>query len=178
MIRGFNLRTLTPQWSLRSLRKHQQLRINEEDELKSSQLLWTPQSTYDLVGKFIHWVRLTESQKDTGLSQSQLRSPAKTISPSSSLPPSAWWITEVWRGILLCCSPKGFFPFFPVKGCFGVFPDPMSGQRSGMSICTEALWGTFVICENGLYKIHWIELSLDRRCVGDCNALFEADGGR
>ena len=30
------------------------------------------------------------------------------------------------RGILLCCSPEGFFPFFPVKGYFwGVFPDPM-----------------------------------------------------
>jgi len=23
-----------------------------------------------------------------------------------------------WRGILLCCSPEGFFPFFPVKGFF------------------------------------------------------------
>jgi len=22
------------------------------------------------------------------------------------------------RGILLCCSPEGFFPFFPVKGFF------------------------------------------------------------
>jgi len=22
-------------------------------------------------------------------------------------------------------SPEGFFPFPPLKGCFGVFPDPM-----------------------------------------------------
>jgi len=42
-----------------------------------------------------------------------------------------------WRGILLCCSPEGSFPFFPVKGCLGVFPDPMWGQRSGMSMCTD-----------------------------------------
>jgi len=43
--------------------------------------------------------------------------------------------------------------FFPVKGCLGVVPDPMWGQRSGMSMCTDckALWDTFVICENGLY---------------------------
>jgi len=25
------------------------------------------------------------------------------------------------RGILLCYSPEGFFPFFPVKGLFGSF---------------------------------------------------------
>jgi len=26
-----------------------------------------------------------------------------------------------WRGILLCCSPEGFFPFFPREGLFGSF---------------------------------------------------------
>jgi len=30
-----------------------------------------------------------------------------------------------WRGILLGCSPEGFFPFSPLKGYLGVFPDPM-----------------------------------------------------
>jgi len=41
-----------------------------------------------------------------------------------------------------------------------VFPDPMWGQRSGCRTCTDckALWGTFVICDIGLYKINWIEL--------------------
>jgi len=27
-----------------------------------------------------------------------------------------------WRGILLCCSSQGFFPFSPLKGYLGVFP--------------------------------------------------------
>jgi len=51
--------------------------------------------------------------------------------------------------------------FAPVKGCLGVVPDPMWGFGSGMSMCTDckALWGKFVICENGLYKINWIELN-------------------
>jgi len=53
---------------------------------------------------------------------------------------------------------KGSSLFFPVKGCLGVVPDPMWGQRSGMSMCPDckALWDTFVNCENGLY---WIELN-------------------
>jgi len=68
-----------------------------------------------------------------------------------------------WRGILLSCSPEGFFIFFYLERVFfcllGVFPDPMWGQRSGMSMCTDckALWGEFVICGNGLYKINCIE---------------------
>jgi len=41
-----------------------------------------------------------------------------------------------WRGILLCCSPEGFFPFFPCE-CFffnfwGVFP----GEES---VCYQPL---------------------------------------
>jgi len=66
-----------------------------------------------------------------------------------------------WRGILLCCSPDGCFSFSPMKGCLGVFPDLMWGPGTGMSMCTDckALWGKFVICENGLYKINWIELN-------------------
>jgi len=62
-----------------------------------------------------------------------------------------------WRGILLCCSPEGFFTFFPMKGCLGVFPDPMWGQRSGMSICTDckALWDKFVIM-GYTNKLNWI----------------------
>jgi len=65
-----------------------------------------------------------------------------------------------WRRILLCCSPECFLHFIPVKGCLGVVPDPMRGSGTGMSMCTEckALWDTFVICENGQYKINWIEL--------------------
>jgi len=41
----------------------------------------------------------------------------------------------------------------------------MWGQRSGMSMCTDckALWGKFVICEDGLCKINWIELII--RCL-------------
>jgi len=49
-----------------------------------------------------------------------------------------------------------FLPCFP---CFlGVFPNPMWGPGTGMSMCTDckALWGKFVIRENGLYKINWI----------------------
>jgi len=43
--------------------------------------------------------------------------------------------------------------FFPLKGYFlflGVVPDPMWGQRSGMSMCTDckALWGEFVMCDS------------------------------
>jgi len=54
-----------------------------------------------------------------------------------------------------------FLHFFPLKGCLEVVPGPMWGQRSGMSMCTDckALWDTFVICENGLYNINWIELN-------------------
>jgi len=66
-----------------------------------------------------------------------------------------------WRGILLCCSPEGFFLFFPMKGYLGDFPDPMWGFGTGMSMFTDckALSGKFVMCENGLYKINWIELN-------------------
>jgi len=113
-------------------------------------------------------------------------------SAHSSLPPSAWWIMEVWIVVhayyqlfihsvmfiewvltLICSSGHmtsivlsilerdpplllswRFLTFFPLKGYLGVVPDPMWGQRSGMSICTDckALWDTFVIRENGLYK--------------------------
>jgi len=41
-----------------------------------------------------------------------------------------------WRGVLLCCSPEGFFTFSSERFFFdllGVVPDPMWGQRSGMS---------------------------------------------
>jgi len=55
-----------------------------------------------------------------------------------------------WRGILLCCSPEGFFLLL------GVIPDPMWGQRSGMSDC-KALWGEFVNCDIWRYKINWIK---------------------
>jgi len=59
---------------------------------------------------------------------------------------------------------KGSSLFFPWKGFFyflGVVPDPMWGQRSGMSMYTDckALWGEFVFCDNGLYKINCIELN-------------------
>jgi len=58
-----------------------------------------------------------------------------------------------WRGVLLCCSPEGFFTFFPPLKCFffyslGVVPDPMwEVKGQGCRMCTEckALWGKFVI---------------------------------
>jgi len=60
---------------------------------------------------------------------------------------------------------KGFFYFG------GVVPDPMWGQRSGMSMCTDckALWGKFVICDFGLYKINWTEFV--NLCVCICVSL-------
>jgi len=68
-----------------------------------------------------------------------------------------------WRGILLCCSPEGFFPFFPVFWEFFQIRCEVKGLRSGMSMRTDsqALWGKFVICENGLYEINWIEKKRD-----------------
>jgi len=161
---------------------------------------------------------------------------------SSSLPPSVWWITEVWmpttnyamallmlRPLLLstsiclmdhrgldrgpcllptthtlchihwmCCNsvmiPSGHMTFILLsilerdpplllswrflslfslwKGCLGVFPDPVWGQRSGMSMCTDckALWGKCVIRENGLHKINWIELNTFSMWI--CTYLF------
>jgi len=43
----------------------------------------------------------------------------------------------------------------------GVFPDPMwkvKGQGCRMWTDCKALWGRFVICDIGLYKINWIKL--------------------
>jgi len=106
-----------------------------------------------------HFVRMATGD-DTGVCSDWLLVCNKDENRSSSLPPSAWWIMEVWivvhadyqlfihsvifiecvfnsnvslwshdiyctcpswRGILLCCSPEGFFTFFPVKGLFGSF---------------------------------------------------------
>jgi len=64
------------------------------------------------------------------------------------------------RGILLCCSPQGFFLFFLWKVYFsflGVFPDPMCEVKGqGCRMCTDckAHWGKFVICNIRLYKIN------------------------
>jgi len=71
-----------------------------------------------------------------------------------------------WKGILLCCSPEGFFTFFPVKGFISIFwwffliRCEVKGQ--GCFMCTDcrALWGRFLICDVGLYKINWIELNV------------------
>jgi len=53
-----------------------------------------------------------------------------------------------------------FLPFFfPVKGCLRVFPAPMWGQRSGMSICTDCnLWKWAI-------QINWIETELKLNCL-------------
>jgi len=68
-----------------------------------------------------------------------------------------------WRGILLCSLLKGSSHFSPWRGFFyflGVFPDLIWGQRSGMLYTDcKALWGEFVMCDIGLYKIKWIELN-------------------
>jgi len=45
---------------------------------------------------------------------------------------------------------KGFFYFFLIRG-------EVKGQGCRMSTVFKALWGKLVICENGLYKINWIE---------------------
>jgi len=83
-----------------------------------------------------------------------------------------WFLLSTWHLLLLSILERDpplllswrVLPFSPVKGCLGVSPDPMWGQRSGMSICTDgkALWGKFVICENGLYKYNWTELNYSR----------------
>jgi len=62
------------------------------------------------------------------------------------------------RGILLYWSPEGFFAFFPVKGFFEVL-----GQGCRMCTDCKALWGKFLICDVGLYKINWIELNKEQR---------------
>jgi len=64
---------------------------------------------------------------------------------------------------LLCCSPEGFFPFFPVKDFFGeIFLIRCEVKGQGCRMCTDykALWGKFAICDNGIYKINWSELRL------------------
>jgi len=40
---------------------------------------------------------------------------------------------------------------------------PMWGPGTGMSMCTDCkpLWGKFVICDIGLYKMNWIEIELN-----------------
>jgi len=55
-----------------------------------------------------------------------------------------------------------FLPFFPCERVvweFFLIRCEVLGQ--GCCMCTDckALWGEFVICENGLYKINWIELN-------------------
>jgi len=72
-----------------------------------------------------------------------------------------YWFCPSWRGILLCCSPEGFFTVIPVKGCFlflGTFSwsDVRSKVRDVMCTDCKALWGKFVICDIGRYKINWI----------------------
>jgi len=124
--------------------------------------------------------------------------------PTPPLPPSAWWITEVWivvhayyqlfihchihwmgcysvmlpsvhmasiasvhpgRRILLCCSPEGFFPFFPRESFFSISWEfflircEVLGQGCHMCKDCKALWGKFVFCDNGLKKMNWIDLN-------------------
>jgi len=60
-----------------------------------------------------------------------------------------------------------FLPFFPCEKVFSIFWElfpvqcEVKGQGCGMCTDCKALWGTFVICENGLYTIkrNWIESS-------------------
>jgi len=68
-------------------------------------------------------------------------------------------ICPSWRGILLCCSPEGFFPFFTMKGFFLFvgsvsWSDVRSWDRDViLCIDCKARWGKFVICD----KINWTE---------------------
>jgi len=67
-----------------------------------------------------------------------------------------------WRGILLCVSPEGFFPFFPCEKViweFLLMRCEVLGQGCRMCTDCKALLGKFVTCENGLYKINWTELN-------------------
>jgi len=57
------------------------------------------------------------------------------------------------RGILLCCSPEGFFTFFPVKDLFLIRCE-VKGQGCHMCTDSKALWGKFETCNFGLYKIN------------------------
>jgi len=67
------------------------------------------------------------------------------------------------RGILLCCSPEGFFPFFFRHFLFLLFFGEFLLTRcevlgQGWRMCTDckALWGKFVICDIELHEINWI----------------------
>jgi len=65
------------------------------------------------------------------------------------------------RGILLCCS---VFNFFLRERVFSIswelFLIRCEDLGQGCRMCTDcnALWGKFVICDIGRYKINWIEL--------------------
>jgi len=69
--------------------------------------------------------------------------------------------------ILLCCSPEGFFACFPLwkfvkifLGSFFLIGCEVKGQGCRMCTDCKARWGTFIICEIGLYKMNWIELNV------------------
>jgi len=66
------------------------------------------------------------------------------------------------RGILLCCSPEGFFPFLPVKVFCSISWElflircEVLGQGCRMRTDCKALRQ---ICDLGLYKVIWVELN-------------------
>jgi len=83
---------------------------------------------------------------------------------------------------------EGFFTFFPSERFFfsllGVFPDPMWGQRSGMScvrskvrdlirVHIEKSWGEFIFCDIGFKKLNWIESFLVWRPNGSQYCIFK-----
>jgi len=50
--------------------------------------------------------------------------------------------------------------FFLVKGYLGVFPDPMWGQRSGMSMCIDCKALRQICNWKWALRINWIELNI------------------
>jgi len=87
---------------------------------------------------------------------------------ASLCPHGIYCFCPSWRGILLCCSPDGFFPFFPherffsISWVFFLIRCEVLGQGCRMCPDCKALWGKCVFCDNGLYKIIWIELNQDQ----------------
>jgi len=81
-----------------------------------------------------------------------------------------------WRGILLCCSAEDFSTcftperFFSISWEFFLIRCEVKGQGCRMRADYKTLWGKFIICDIGLYKINWIEST--GRCWRDVGAVF------
>jgi len=75
-------------------------------------------------------------------------------------PPPPLWSPRRAEGPLRLTPPGGAMRYW--KGFFSISWDFLLIRCDGDVVCGDpkALWGTFVICDNGLYKINWIELKI------------------